>query len=115
MAKRVNVYSDYAFQVDLKERNGAGDLATPTLGTVTGIKVRLSATKTGAAIDPDVDDLTATETTTAGRFAAVVDTAVLQEHILPLGRDTRFYAIWSKAGDMDMEAIPFLVGVGRQH
>jgi len=115
MAKRVNVYSDYAFQVDLKERNEGGDLATPTLGTVTGIKLRLAATKTGAAIDPNVGTLAADETTTAGRFAYVMDTALLVAHILPLGNNTRFYAIWSKAGDIDMEAIPFLVGVGRLH
>lgn len=112
MAKRVNVNADYAYQIDLTVRNGAGVLVTPALGEVTGIKLRLSLTRTGLAIHASVGNLTATETTTAGRFGYVMDTAVMQTHLLPLGHGARYYAIWSKAGDMDMEAVEFRVSDG---
>lgn len=112
MANYVNVYTDYAFQVAVQTRNAAGVLATPTLGAVTGITLRLSLTPTGAAIHANVGNLSATETTTAGLFGYVMDTALMQTHLLPLGAGATFYAIWSKSGDMDMESVTCIVKLG---
>ena len=112
MDKRVNVWADYAYQVNTTKRNGAGDMETPALGEVTGLKLRLSATRKGAAIHADVGNLSAVETLTAGRFAYVVDTALQVEHLLPLGHGARYYAIWSKAGDLDFRAVRFIVSDG---
>ena len=113
MAKRVNVNADYAYQVAIQTRNAAGDLVTPSLGAVTGIRLRLSETRTGAAIHADVNDLAATETTTAGLFGYVMDKTLQQTHLLPLGHGKSYYAIWSKSGDMDMEAVRFIVSDGQ--
>ena len=85
----------------------------PAAGVITTIKLRLSATATGTAINAAVGDLATTEASgKAGRFYVTVDTTLLQTHLLPLGVGQAFYAIWSKAGDMDMESVKVLVGAG---
>lgn len=121
MAKKVNPYSDYAFQVDIQVRDeDTGELVTPAAGAVTGIKFRLSTAfpdpaddeVLGEAIDPDVDNLDAAEVDdTPGRFAYVMDTDLMVEHLVPLGHGTSFYLIPSKQDDMDMEAIRYTVNL----
>ena len=102
--KPVNCASDYQFQHDLKIPNTSGVLAPPAAGAVTNVKLRLSATPTGTAINAAVNDLTASEQVgKAGRFYVVVDKALLTTHVLPLGVGASFYAIWSKSGDFDNE------------
>jgi hypothetical protein len=113
MTKIVNVYSDYPFQVDIRTPNAKGELAVPTLGALTGIVMRLAATRSGTALAPAVGNLPATERAQqAGRFVVLVDTALLVTYVLPLGLGVEFFAIWSRAGDMDREAVRYLVGDG---
>jgi hypothetical protein len=110
VAKHVNCYSDYRFQVDITTPDSTGELAQPSLGAITGILLRLSATETGAALNAAVDALAASETAgTAGRFYYSVDTSLLQSYVLPLGVGASFYAIWSKTNDMDMKSVRFIV------
>lgn len=106
----INCKTDQSFQVDLTTPDSAGNLAAPTLGAVTGITLRLSATQTGAAIHAAVGGLAASERAAkAGRFYVDVDAALLTTHVLPLGVGASFFAIWSKAGDMDMQSVEYLV------
>jgi len=114
MAKRVNCQADYVFQVDLEvPALATGIIGAPTLGAVTDIKCRLSATATGAAIHAAVNTLAASERSSdPGRFYAAVDATLLTSHVLTLGVGKSFWAIWSKAGDFDLEAVRFLVGDG---
>jgi hypothetical protein len=111
---KVNCKSDFCFQVGLKTPAATtGTAGAPVLGAVTGITLRLSATRTGAAINAAVGALGAAErTATPGRFYYVVDAALLTTHVLPIGVGKTFYAIWSKAGDMDMEAVSFAIADG---
>jgi len=115
MKHRVDVRVDYDFWCDLTTpAAGTGVVGPPAaLGQVTGVVVRLSATKTGAAIHGDVGNLAATERNDMpGRFYYTVDTALLVTHLLPLGVGATFYAIWSKANAMDRQAVPYLVADG---
>lgn len=114
MAKRVNCRADYVFQADLEvPALTTGTLGPPTLGAVTDIKCRLSASRNGAALHAAVDAIAASERSgKPGRFYAAVDAALLTSHVLPLGEGASFYAIWSKAGDFDLEAVRFLVADG---
>ena len=103
MSNWVNCNADYRFQVDVTTPNGSGDLATPAAGVVTGLVVRLSDSNDGAAINSAVDNLPAQETADrAGRFFYDCDTLFLQTYVLPLGTGKPFWAIWSKAGDLDL-------------
>ncbi len=109
-AKRVNCYADYRFQTRIRIPGTNGKLRDATAGEVTGVKLRLSLTETGAAIDGTVGNLAAAEN--AGDPAVqyvVVDTALLVASVLPIGRGGSFFAIWSKAGDVDMNYTRFLV------
>ena len=114
MSTRINCKTDQCFQVDLATplaSTGVG--AAPTLGAVTGITLRLSATRTGTAIHANVGTLAASERSAKpGRFYYVVDAALLTTHVLPIGVGRTVYAIWSKTGDMDMEAVPFAIADG---
>lgn len=114
MKKRVNCYSDYPFQVDMTTQDlGTGEHGPPAAGAITGVKLRLSETATGAAIHANVGNLAAQERAEVpGRFWVDVDAALLTTHVLPLGVGATFYAIWSISGDMDREAVPFLVADG---
>jgi hypothetical protein len=112
--KRVNCKTDYCFQVDVEVPSSTtGAAGAPALGAVTGITLRLAATRTGAALHATVGSLAASERSgTPGRFYYTVDAAALTTYVLPLGVGRTFYAIWSKTGDMDMMAIPFIVADG---
>lgn len=113
MSKAVNCAADYRFQVDIKVPNTSGVLAAPAAGAVTGIKVRLSATPFGSAINGAVDNLAASEAAgKAGRFYYEMDKTLLTTHVLPLGVGASFYAIWFKSGDMDNESVEFIVADG---
>lgn len=121
MAKKVPCRSDYIFQQDLEVPVAAtGELGAPALGAVTGIRLRLSQYRdrhdpleAGYSLNTAVTDLIASERSGhPGRFYVLVDAALLAEHVLPLGVGKRFYAIWSKAGDMDLEAVGFTVAEG---
>jgi len=117
MSEAINCRADQTFQADLRTPLSAtGKLTTPTLGAVTGIKFRLSATKFGAAIHAAVGDLAASERSgAAGRFYYEVDKALMETHVLPLGEGALFYGIWSKANDFDMESFPYKVAKGTVH
>lgn len=110
----VNANAGFVYQVRARIPNTAGQLAAPeTAGLITGLKLRLSATPGGAAIDPDVDDLTPTENAVEpGLFEAPVSQALQVEHILPLGRGTKYYGIWSKVGVADFLTDTFKVATG---
>jgi len=112
--KKINCKSDYCFQADLTTpASTTGTVGAPTLGAITGVTLRLSATKTGAAIHANVGTLSAAErSATPGRFHYTVDAALLTTHVLPIGVGRTVYAIWSKTGDMDMEAVPFAIADG---
>ena len=115
MKKRVNVRTDYTFQVDIATPAADTGIMGPpaAVGDITGITLRLSQTKTGLAIHAHVGTLTAMERPAVpGRFYVTVDTALLVTHVLPLGVGDTFYAIWSKTGDMDREAVGYLIADG---
>lgn len=114
--KLVNCLSDFRFQVDLTTPNGAGNLATPAAGAITGIALRLSRTKGGAAISATVDNLPATEADdTPGRFYVTVDAGDLETHVLTdVGDGGTFWAVWSKAGDADGVSVRFKALDGQQ-
>jgi hypothetical protein len=107
----INVYVDQTFQTDLTTPVAATGLhGAPTLGAVTGVKFRLSATRTGAAIHVNVGDLAASERSSVpGRFYVDIDTALLVSHVLPLGAGARFWGIWSQAGNADYLVVPYRV------
>lgn len=108
MTKAVNCRSDYRFQVDIRTPSAAGTLAAPTLGAITNVKVRLSATRGGAALHANVDALSASEATTPGRFYVTVNAQLLADHVLGLvGDGGVFWAVWSKAGDIDKVSVRF--------
>lgn len=114
MAKAVNCRADYVFQHDLQVPVlTTGIQGAPTLGAVTSIVVRLSATKDGAAIHAAVGTLAASERSLKpGRFYVPVDATLLTTHVLPLGAGASFFAIWSKTGDFDLESFEFQVADG---
>ena len=115
MATTVNVRTDFAFQVRVKVPGSDGVMRDATAGEVTGLKLRLSASEHGAAINAAVDNLAAAER--AGNPAiqyVQVDTALLVAHVLPLGVGASFWAVWSKAGDMDKESIRYVVADGHR-
>lgn len=111
MSTYVNCYSDFRFQRRFKIADANGKLNFPTAaGQVTGITLRLAASPTGAALDPTVDNLSTSEVTAVpGRLYRVVDTAVLSTYILTaLGKGAKFYAVWSKPGDLNNEWAEFI-------
>lgn len=110
-AKSVNVYGDYRFQVDVKIPNASGALALDAAGTMLGLELRLSRTKTGAAIHPSVDQLSAIYyPRLKSRQYVDVDTAVLVARILPaVGVGGSFFGIWRKPGDKDYAYQEFIV------
>jgi hypothetical protein len=111
----VDCRKKFRFQVAVEIPNTKGVLAAPAAGVVTGVLLRLSATKNGAAIHADVNALATTEASgLSGTFYAEVSKTLLETHILPLGVGLRFYAIWSKAGDMDLQYTPFTVVDGTE-
>lgn len=106
--KNVNCRSDYRFQVDIKVPNTSGVLAAPTLGALTGIKLRLASTPGGTTIHANVGDLSASETSVAGRFYVTVDAALLATHVLAaVGHRGVFYAVWSQSGNLDKASVAF--------
>ena len=116
MPDRVNVYAPYAYQVDIAKRTSLGTPGgIPDAGELEDVTMRLSLTKKGPAIAPILDDLPAAETglvTDNGRrFAYVMDSDVMVEHLLPLGNGARYYMIPTWNG-VDNEAIPFIVADG---
>lgn len=110
-AKRVNAYRDYRFQVRIRIPGTNGRLRDALTGEVTGLKLRLSATPTGTALNAAVDNLPATENSAdAASQYVTVDTSLLVAWVLTLqGRGASFYAIWSKSGDADMEYTRFVI------
>jgi hypothetical protein len=111
----VDCRKKFRFQMAVKIPDTKGVLAAPAAGVVTGVLLRLSATKSGAAIHADVNALATTEASgLSGTFYAEVSKTLLETHILPLGVGLRFYAIWSKAGDMDLQYTPFTVADGTE-
>ena len=117
MSDKVNCNADQTFQADLRvPAMATGVLGPPGLGVVTGIKLRISASKFGPAIHADVNDLAASERSgKPGRFYCNIDQAVMRARVLPLGENTPFYAVWYKAGDFDMESFKYLVAPGTLH
>lgn len=100
----VNCRATYHFQVDIQTPNAAGTLATPTLGAVTGIKLRLVAVQGGAAIDPTLDDLATSELAgRAGRFAKTIDPVGLGLVLAAVGHRGIFYGEWYKTGSATRE------------
>ena len=111
MSTRVNCYADFRFQRRFKIPDPNGVLNFPTsAGQITGVTLRLSATPTGAALNAAVNNLSTTEVTAVpGRLYRLVDTALLVTHVLTaLGKGARFYAIWSKSGDLENEYEEFI-------
>lgn len=109
-AKNVNCNADYTFQHDLEVPvTTTGTMGPPTLGAVTGVKLRLSATKNGVALNAAVNNLAASERSAkAGRFYVAVDAALLATHVLAMvGEGGAFYAIWFKSGDFENEGVRF--------
>jgi hypothetical protein len=114
IAKRVNCKADYRFQVDARTFGAGGTLGQASSSDVAEIRLRLSATETGSAIHAEVDGLLLTEVTSQPssqkrRIFREIDKQILTDRILPLGRGTTFWAIYSKSGDMDMYAVPYIV------
>ena len=110
MSQSVNCAAAFKFRVTPTVELSPGVWGNAPVGTLTGIKLRLAATSTGTAIHADVNALPATEDSDeAGAFYVLVGPAELTAHILSLGVGRPFWAIWSKAGDFDMESTPFRV------
>jgi len=119
MSRPVNCKADYVFQFDLKVPAATtGTLGTPALGAITGIVLRLAATSDGTALNAAVGNLAASERSgKPGRFYVAVDAALLTTHVLGsalVGDGGTFWAIWSKSGDFDMEAIAFIATDGTE-
>jgi hypothetical protein len=108
-AIKVNCNEAFTYQVDLKVpadgtggQQDTGEMVTPNLGVVTGIKLRLSLTSTGAAIDGSTGPLSAVERANkAGRFYFRVSQAIQKASLLTLGAGADYYAIWSNAAGFD--------------
>jgi hypothetical protein len=111
MSMPVNCNAAFTYQVDIQTPVAAtGDLGTPALGVLTGIKVRLSLTPTGVAINGSVGALVASERASKpGRFYYDVSQALQQAYLLPLGVGIHFYAIWSNAAGFDMDYTSYFV------
>jgi hypothetical protein len=107
----VNCNAAFTYQVDIQTPVAAtGDLGTPALGTLAGIKVRISATPTGTAINAAVSNLSATERASKpGRFYYDMSQSFQQTYLLPLGVGVHFYAIWSNAAGFDMDYTSYFV------
>jgi len=109
-ATRVNCARDWRFQVRIQVPGTNGRLRDATAGEVSGVKLRLSASSTGAALNAAVDNLAAAENAAAPALQYVtVDSSLLTLWVLPLGRGESFYAIWSRTGDFDDEYVRFVV------
>jgi hypothetical protein len=117
MPERVNCNADKVFSADLEVPVATtGNLGAPAFGAVTGVTMRISATKYGVAIHGDVNALAASERSAkAGRFYVEVDIVKMQTHVRPLGEGTPFHVIWSKSGGFDMEDFEYLVALGTPH
>lgn len=117
MARKVNCKADFQFQVDARVPGADGKPTDPGAGAIANLKLRLSATRNGAAINGAVDSLACTETalqprTDARRFKCLVDAALLTTHVLPLGVGASFWAIYSRAEDLDNFAVRYIVADG---
>lgn len=109
-AQRVNCNKDFRFQVRIRIPGTNGKLRDALTGEVTTVKLRLSATQNGTALDAAVNNLAAVENAADAALQYVtVDTALLVAWVCPLGRGQSFYAIWSKGGDFDDENVRFIV------
>lgn len=106
----VNCHASYRYAVRVRIPNDRNVLAAPAAGVITGITLRLAATEIGDALDPAVDDMTATEADDApGTFYVEVTQDLHETHVLPLGTGTSYYAIWSKASEFDFKTRRFIV------
>jgi len=107
---KVNCNASKRYQVRLSIPGSRGTLVPPEAGEVTGIRLRLSTSEVGAAIDPTVNNLVATPTEDdPAVFYVEVSQALQQAHLLTLGVGAEYFAIWSKPGDLDMTSRRFLV------
>jgi hypothetical protein len=106
-----NCNASRTYQVDARTQSATtGGLVTPALGAITGITMRLAATRDGDAINPAVDDLPALERPEkAGRFYVAVSQQLHQDHLLPLGVGAPYFAIWYKAGEFDFYVEEYFV------
>jgi hypothetical protein len=115
-AIKVNCNAAYTYQIDAKVpadgtggQQDTGEMVTPNLGSVTGIKLRLSLTPTGAAIGP-LGALAAVERANkAGRFYYRVTQALQQAQLLALGAGADYYGIWSNAAGFDCDFVHYQV------
>lgn len=106
--RRVNYNASFSYGVAIKVLDSNRQLSTPALGQVTGVKLRLSLTPTGAAIDMNLNNLPASEVgTVPGEFAYDVSQALQQQYLKPLGPDVDFYAIWSNAAGFDCDYVHY--------
>lgn len=114
--RRVNCNAAFTYQVDLKVpadgtggQQDTGEMVTPNLGIVTGVKLRLSLTPTGAAL-PSLGNLAAAERANkAGRFYYRVTQALQQGQLLTLGEGADYYGIWSNASGFDCDFVHYQV------
>lgn len=117
MANRVNCRKDFRPQVYVRMPGTDGQLGDPGAGIVTTLKARISATEGGAAIHAAVNDLavgeTAVQPATGKRlFYLVIDQALMETHVLPLGVGKSFWVVYSVAGDADKMSREYQVGDG---
>jgi hypothetical protein len=116
-AIKVNCNAAFTYQVDIKVpadgtggQQDSGEMVTPNLGIVTGIKLRLSLTPTGTAIDGTTGPLSAVERANkAGRFYYRVSQAIQRASLLALGAGAEYYGIWSNAAGFDCDFVHYQV------
>lgn len=106
----INCNASYPYQVDARKASAqTGTLVTPALGEITGIRMYLSATRDGLAIDPDVDFAASERPGKAGRFFVEVSQQLQQARLLSLGVGAPYFAIWYKQNEFKFYVAEYFV------
>ena len=119
MNRPVNCRAAQTYWARLSVPNDRGGTRPAALGELTAITVRFATrtveeddSVTYTTLDALLDGLPATEGAEGGYFQVGVSKALHEAHMLPLGENAKYYAIWSQAGEFDLEVLEFTVKIG---